>query len=44
MTENEILEVIKSVLLIGLHMLYFSLGNYAGQEFINCDTQVYRTM
>jgi len=44
MTEKEILEIIKSVFLISLHILYFGLGNYAGQEFINCDTQVYRTM
>lgn len=44
MTEKEILEIIKSVFLITVHIVYFALANYAGQEFINCDTHVYRTM
>lgn len=44
MMEREILEIIKSVFLIALNIVYFALANYAGQEFINCDTYVYRTM
>lgn len=44
MTEKEILEVIKSVFIIALHIVYFTLGNYAGQEFINRDTHFYHSM
>ncbi|XP_071567605.1 uncharacterized protein [Temnothorax nylanderi] len=42
--EKDILEIIKSVTMLVLHVVYFALGNYAGQEFINCDTHVYRTI
>ncbi|XP_039311425.1 uncharacterized protein LOC120359112 [Solenopsis invicta] len=42
--EKEILEIIKSVLLIMIHIIYLTLANFAGQEFINNDTQFYRTV
>ncbi|XP_025074021.1 uncharacterized protein LOC112552618 [Pogonomyrmex barbatus] len=42
--EKEIVEVIISVLFIFLHIVYLTLANYAGQEFINYDTDFYRTI
>jgi len=44
MKREEVLEMIKSLYMIILHIVYFTLGSYAGQEFINCDTNVYHTM
>ncbi|XP_039311103.1 uncharacterized protein LOC113003323 isoform X3 [Solenopsis invicta] len=40
-TEKEILEIIKSILLIMIHIIYVTLANFAGQEFINYDTEFY---
>ncbi|XP_039311606.1 uncharacterized protein LOC113003316 [Solenopsis invicta] len=42
--EKEILEIIKSILLIMINIIYITLANFAGQEFINNDTQFYRTV
>jgi len=42
--EKEFLEIIKSVFMITAHIIYLTLGNYAGQGFINSDTYFYRMM
>ncbi|KAL0126376.1 hypothetical protein PUN28_005044 [Cardiocondyla obscurior] len=45
MADNrEVIEIIKSAFLIMIHLVYFVLGNYAGQEFINGDTLYYNTI
>jgi len=38
------LEIIKSIFLINVLVIYLTLANYAGQEFINNDTHFYRSM
>ncbi|KAL0126378.1 hypothetical protein PUN28_005046 [Cardiocondyla obscurior] len=40
----EVIEIIKSAFLIVVNVIYFVLGNYAGQEFINSDTLYYNTI
>ncbi|XP_011861328.1 PREDICTED: odorant receptor 63a-like [Vollenhovia emeryi] len=42
--EKEIFFIIKYVLCIILSLTCLTLANYAGQEFINSDTHVYRTI
>ncbi|XP_070511445.1 uncharacterized protein [Cardiocondyla obscurior] len=45
MADNkEVIEIIKSAFLIVVNVIYFVLGNYAGQEFINSDTLYYNTI
>ncbi|KAF3054375.1 Odorant receptor 383 [Nylanderia fulva] len=43
-TQQGILEIIKCFLFIICHFLFLILGNFAGQEFINCDSHVHRTI
>ncbi|XP_011861329.1 PREDICTED: uncharacterized protein LOC105558328 [Vollenhovia emeryi] len=44
MTKTELVESFLSFFIVAVHIIAFALGNYAGQEFINCDTHVYRTI
>ncbi|XP_019696765.1 uncharacterized protein LOC109503781 isoform X2 [Harpegnathos saltator] len=41
-TEGNILEIVKCIIFLFLHVIALFAGNYAGQEFINCDTNIYR--
>ncbi|XP_039311348.1 uncharacterized protein LOC120359096 isoform X2 [Solenopsis invicta] len=42
--EKDIIEIIKSFFLIASHILYLTVANYAGQEFINNDMHFYRVI
>ncbi|XP_011872394.1 PREDICTED: uncharacterized protein LOC105564559 isoform X2 [Vollenhovia emeryi] len=41
-TNRNIVEIIKCSSLISFLILYITVANFAGQEFINCDTHFYR--
>ncbi|XP_050465917.1 uncharacterized protein LOC126859051 [Cataglyphis hispanica] len=42
--EQNTLDIVKSILLIFCHFLFLILGNFAGQEFINCSNYVHQTI
>ncbi|XP_025160066.1 uncharacterized protein LOC109503932 isoform X4 [Harpegnathos saltator] len=43
-TKQNMLEIIEHSLLIVLHIISLIAANYAGQQFINCDSHVHRTI
>ncbi|XP_067212006.1 uncharacterized protein [Linepithema humile] len=40
--KKETLEIIKYVVFLAMHFIYLTVANYAGQEFINSDSNFYR--
>ncbi|XP_029680206.1 uncharacterized protein LOC115245852, partial [Formica exsecta] len=42
--EQKTMDIIISIFLIFCHFLFLILGNFAGQEFINCDSYVHQTI
>jgi len=43
-TGDELLEIIKYALLLSLPIIYLTVGNFVGQEFIDCDMHFSQTM
>ncbi|KAL6448883.1 hypothetical protein ACFW04_000554 [Cataglyphis niger] len=44
MEQKNTLDIVKSILFIFCHFLFLILGNFAGQEFINCSNYVHQTI
>ncbi|XP_067212000.1 uncharacterized protein [Linepithema humile] len=44
MTEDEVLEIIKYTTMLALPIIYLTVGNFVGQEFIDCDMHFYHTI
>ncbi|XP_070160259.1 uncharacterized protein [Polyergus mexicanus] len=44
MEQKTLMDIIKSIISIFCHFLFLILGNFAGQEFINCDSYVHQTI
>jgi hypothetical protein len=42
--QQETLETIKFAIFTSFHFLFIIAGNFAGQEFINCDGHVYQML
>ncbi|XP_070160561.1 uncharacterized protein [Polyergus mexicanus] len=44
MEQKTLMDIVKSIILIFCRFLFLILGNFAGQEFINCDSYVHQTI